>query len=158
MGLGLGIIGGIALAWHSKNYDIAFDRKITDKLEELPPLFERAEAAIELATDFDPRFFDEQIVKDSIKKAISNGAKVRVLTDGEINTWYNIKDKIQIKKVEKLSRHTMIIDSRHVRLERPHPKGTFGNRFFDIALIFKDFPQLASKIGKEFDQLWTSSS
>ncbi|MBA7707199.1 hypothetical protein ES703_116068 [subsurface metagenome] len=158
LGLGLGFIGGIALVWHSRNYDITLDRKITDKLEELPPLFERAETAVEVATDFDSRFFDEPRVKDAIEKALANGARVRFLTDGEVPPWYGTKAKIEIKHIKKLLRHTMMIDSRHARLERPHPPGTFGNRFFDIALIFKDFPQLARKLGKDFDQLWTSPS
>lgn len=158
IGIGIGIAGGLFLAWRSWRNDIALDRKISDKLDELPPLFEYAENAIKIATDFDPKFFEEEKVKCAIEKALENGAEVKFLTDEEIPTWYSNHAKIETKRVKKLQRHIMVVDDRHTRLERPHKPCRFGERRFDIALIFKDFPQLAGKIDREFDRLWMTSS
>jgi len=158
IGIGIGIAGGLFLAWRSWRNDIALDRKISDKLDELPPLYKNADTTIKIATDFDPQFFDDERVKCAIEKALENGAEVKFLTDQEVPTWYSNHAKIEIKRVGKLQRHIMVIDGHHTRLERPHPPCRFGNRRFDIALIFKDFPQLAGKIEKEFDRWWMTPS
>lgn len=154
-----GLIIGIILSRDSDSYDIAIDRTIGDKLRELPPIFEEAQKTIKIATDFDSRFFREQKAKDAFSRAIANGAKVRFITECEpSDDWYKNNEGIQVKRVERLSRHIMVIDDAYIRLERPHKPCTFGDSKEDAALIFKDFPDLAQKYSNEFDVLWTKTS
>lgn len=153
----LGIVGGGVLTYLSKDSDIALDKSIYDKVRELPSIYARAHKSIKIATDFDSKFFDDQRVSGAIEKAIGNGAKVMFLSEGEPPAWYKNKSGVDIKQVKSLTRHTMIIDEYHVRLEQPHEKLTFGGHKGDIALILKGFPQLGERLSSEFDDLWASS-
>jgi len=152
-----GVLGGI-LAYYSKDSDVSLDRNVGDKLNELPKIYERAREAIKVATDFDKRFFDDPRVKKGIEKAISNGAKVKFLCERDPPEWYEKQKGMKIKRVKKLPSHIMIIDDRHVRLERPHEPLNFGKAKEDVAFIFKDFPRLAKKYSERFDDLWTKLS
>jgi uncharacterized protein YneF (UPF0154 family) len=154
----VGLILGIILSRDSDSYDIAIDRTIGDKLRELPPIFEGARGTIKIATDFDSKFFDKQKVKDAISKAIQNGARVQFITECKPADWYKSTQGIEIKKVDQLSRHIMVIDNDYIRLERPHEPCKFGESKDDAALIFKDFPELAQKYSIGFDSLWTKTS
>ncbi|MFH1560488.1 MAG: hypothetical protein ABID84_03655 [Chloroflexota bacterium] len=154
----LGILVGAILSSRSRGFDVALDRNMKDKLKELPPLFERAHATIDIATDFDDHFFGDEKVKQSLKSAIDRGAKIRFLTEREALDWYKDQAQIEIKCVEKLPYHTMVVDDRIVRVEKPHEPLTFGEDKHDVALIFKGFPTLAAKYGREFQKLWTTLS
>jgi len=52
----------------------------------------------------------------------------------------------------------MVIDERHARVESPHEPLKFGERKEDAALIFKDFPGIASHYSTKFDELWMKYS
>jgi len=157
-GIIAGIVVGAILAYYSKDHDVSFDKNITDKLNELPKIFESSHKTIKVATDFDPRFFDDERVKKSIGKALERGSKIMFLTEGKPPVWYTEQKKIEIKRVEKLPFHLMVIDDRHVRLERPHEPGRFGESKEDVALIFKDFPRLSKRYSQRFDELWRTVS
>ena len=152
----VGIVVGIVLARITNDYDVMLDKTISDKLSELPSIYAGAHKSIKIATDFDARFFDDQRVKGAIENAIKNGAKVMFLSEKEPLEWYKNKSGVDIKRVESLVRHTMIIDDHHVRLERSHEPLTFGDEKDHIALIFKGFPQLGEQLNSEFDNLWAS--
>lgn len=154
----VGIIVGGVLVRLSRDHDVSLDKTIGDKLRELPPIFERAQRTIKIATDFDPSFFENQKVINALEKALTNGAKVEFLSEGDPPQWYREKEEIEIKQVEKLSCHLMVIDDHDIRLERPHEPRKFGAAKHDVALIFKDFPLLGQKYSKEFDNLWMQVS
>jgi len=156
--VGVGAFVGIILGCYATRYDIALDRNIDDKLRELPSIFRDAQHSVKIATDFDARFFDQEIVKNAIGSAISNEVKVQFLTEAEAPEWYQQQESIDIKRVQTLSQHVMTIDNHHVRLERRHPPLEFGNRGSDIALIFSDFPALGERCSQEFDKLWMQTS
>ena len=137
----------------------SLDKKIGDKLKELPRLYERAQGTIKIATDFDSRFFDDKRVKSGISKAMENGAKVMFLSESKnIPSWYTGQKEIEIKHTKKLENHLMIIDDRHVRLEHTHEPLKFGDKAEDVAFIFKDFPKLAERCSQRFDVLWKKAS
>jgi hypothetical protein len=136
----LGGITGWVLGHRFKDYYISLDEKIDDKLDEIPKLFEHARKCIKIATDFDKRFFDYPEVKRSIEAALLRGVKVRILCEGDPPEWYR-REGIEIKRVQKLPHHMMVIDERHARVESPHEPLKFGER---SALVFKDFPGIAS--------------
>ena len=154
----IGIAIGWFLSYGADDYDIALDRTMKDKLRELPPLYDRAEKSIDIATDFDSKFFDAVEVKTAIGDAVARGVTVRLITECDPLEWYNNQSGIQIKRVGRLSRHIMVIDGKHFRLERPHTRSAFGDKKYDGVLIFKDFPVLASRYSNEFGELWTKSS
>lgn len=160
LSVGIGIVIGIVLAKKAERYDILLDTSISDKLNELPPIYAKAHRSIKIATDLDARFFNDQRVKEAIENAVGNGAKVMFLSEGEPPPWYkDKKDKgdIDIKLVEKLPRHTMVIDEYHSRVERPHVPLTFGGHKDDVAILLKGFPKLGEQLSLEFDDLWASS-
>ena len=154
--VGLGVIAGLILTRVSQNDDVTLDRTIDDKVRELPPIFKKARVSIKIATDFDERFFDKQEVKDSLEQAVRNGAKVKFLSEAEPISWYENRAGIEIKRVQRLEHHVMVVDNRHTRLERPHKPSSFGDSKGDVALIFKNFPKLGTTYNEEFDNLWTT--
>ncbi len=156
--VGVGAVAGGILAYYASREDIELDTSIKDKLRELPSVYRNAQVSIKVATDFDPLFFDKEIVKSAIRDARSNGATIQFLTEGEPPTWYQQQEGIEIKKVQTLSRHVMTIDDYHIRLERPHTPLQFGKKRGDIALIFHSFPLMGERYSQEFDQLWTRLS
>lgn len=156
--LGIGVIIGAVLALSSKNNDIEFDKSVPEKVRELPGLFEAARTSIKIATDFDTRFFDTEAVRNAIEKALGNGVKVQFICEAEPSAWYKDKDGIEIKRVEKVSPHVMMIDGLHIRLETPHEPLQFGKRKEHGALVFRGFPALVTKYNQEFDTLWIKQS
>jgi len=154
----MGVVGGIILVKYSCKRDVVLDHNICDKLDELPPIFEQAKDAIKISTDFDPGFFDDTRVMNALGTAIAKGTRVAFLTDEENPPqWYRDRSGIEIKQVKELKNHRMIIDDQHIRLEKPHAPNTFGENKDDIALIFKNFPQLARRYSQEFDESWEKS-
>lgn len=156
--VGLGVIAGLILTRVSQNDDVTLDRTIDDKVRELPPIFKKARASVRIATDFDERFFGRQEVKDSLEQAVINGAKVMFLSEAKPISWYEGREGIEIKRVQKLEHHVMVVDGRHTRLERPHKPSSFGKGKGDVALIFKNFPELGTTYNEEFHSLWTTLS
>lgn len=156
--VGVGIVAGVIMARCASKRNIELDTSIKDKLRELPDVFRGAQDSLKIATDFDPQFFDEDIVKSAIGDAISNGVTIQFLTEADAPIWYQEREGIQIKRVETLKHHVMTIDDHHVRLERPHMPLEFGKKQGDTALIFHDFPLLSKKYSLEFDELWTTLS
>lgn len=153
-----GVFGGTLLALLPRDHDISLDKTIDDKLRELPSIFEGAQRTIKIATDFDPRFFEKQRVINAFEKALTNGAKVEFISEGDPPQWYREKEEIKIKRVKRVSCHLMVVDDHNIRLERPHEPGKFGAEKLDIALIFKEFPLLGQRYSKEFDELWRQVS
>jgi len=158
VGIGIGAVAGIVLAHYASKHDIELDTCIKDKVKELPSVFRDARVSLKIATDFDPLFFDEEIVKSAIRDARSNGATIQFLTEAEVPAWYQQQEGIEIKRVQTLKQHVMTIDDCHVRLERPHMPLKFGKEQGDIALIFHRFPLLGERYSQEFDKLWTTTS
>lgn len=153
----VGGVLGIVLTYVGRNKDVCLDVNIRDKIRELPQIFERAQRTIKIATDFDKRFFDTKEVKGAIKEAVEKGMKVRFISEGDPPRWYENQrksKKLEIKRVRKLSGHVMIIDSRHIRIERPHPSGEFGDRKEDVAFIIKDSPKFCREYDQKFDEIW----
>ena len=160
-----GVLGGL-LTYFAKDYDIALDTSVRSKLDELPDFYRHARKTIKIATDFDPRFFNDERVKDGIEKAIENGVRIKFLYEGKrlpskLSEWYEkqaVKNKIEIRRAEKLPSHLMVVDGCHLRLERPHELLKFGEKKGDVAFILRDFPALAGVYSQRFDDLWTKSS
>ena len=48
----------------------------------------------------------------------------------------------------------MVIDNRHLRIERPHNPLKFGDKPEDLAYILRDFPGLAKECSQKFDEVW----
>jgi sugar-specific transcriptional regulator TrmB len=152
------ILRGAVSSLCQEGDDIALDVNITDKLRELPPIFSAAQVMIKIATDFDSEFFDKQIVKDTIEEALEKGVKIKVLSEGEPPEWYKKQGQIEIRRVDSLPYHLMVIDDCHVRTERPHKPFEFGKKEDDVALIFKGFPETARRYEGTFDRLWDKAS
>jgi hypothetical protein len=150
--VGITIVFALILYQLRKDEDIALDKNMADKLRELPEIYGNAQKSIKIATDFDPRFFNDSKVKETLKKAHNCKVEIRILTEGSILKEY--EDIAEIKKIEKLNQHIMVIDGVDVRLEKPHCGRCFGDDKKDIAFILKGFPDLGSKAEKVFDELW----
>ena len=148
---------GCILGYVFRDYDTTLDKNITDKLKELPKYIANAGGSIKIATDFDPKFFDDERVKKSFERALERGVKIQFLTDMEPPEWYKNKKGIEIKRVERLRRHFWVVGNGCVRLERPHKPWEFGKRKEDIGVIYKDFPKLAEIYSNEFDALWRTN-
>lgn len=153
-----GVVGGALLALLPRDHDISLDRAMHDKLRELPLIFEGAQRTIKIATDFDPRFFEKQRVINAFEKALTNGAEIQFISEGDPPQWYKKKEGIEIKRVKRVSCHLMVVDDHNIRLEHPHEPGKFGADKLDGALIFKEFPLLGQRYSKEFDELWRQVS
>jgi hypothetical protein len=141
--VGIGCILGYAF----RDYDTTLDTNIVDKLKELSKYIANAGGSIKMATDFDPRFFDDERVKKSFERALRRGVKVQLLTDMEPPEWYKNKDGIEIKRVERLQYRFWVIGNGCVRMEKEN----------GIGVIFKDLPKLAEIYGNEFDILWMAN-
>jgi hypothetical protein len=148
------------LSLYREGDDIALDVNISDKLRELPPIFRNAQEIIKIATDFDPDFFDTEKVKVTIEEALERGVKIKVLSEREPPEWYINQGQIEIRRVDRLPYHLMIIDDCHIRTEHPHEPLTFGKEKEkdDVALIFKGFPETAQRYEGAFDRLWDKAS
>lgn len=154
----ISILRGAVLSLCREGDDIALDVNMSDKLRELPPIFRDAQVTIKIATDFDPEFFDTQTVKAAIEKALEKGVKIKVLSEGEPSEWYRNQGQIEIRGVDRLPYHLMVIDDCHIRTERPHKPLGFGEKIDDVALILKGFPETARRYEGAFDRLWDRAS
>jgi hypothetical protein len=152
--VGITIIVALIIYQLTKDEDIALDKNMADKLKELPEIYSGAQKNIKIATDFDPKFFGEDKVKEVLKKASESKVEIKIITEGPIIEDY--KDIAEIKKIGKLNQHIMIIDGIDIRLEKPHYGHCFGSDKKDIAFILKGFPDLGKKAEKVFDELWRS--
>jgi len=153
----VGAVLGVVYIYLKRNDDISLDTSIKDKIRELPAIFEHARETIKIATDFDKRFFNDTRVKKGIKKAIEKGVEIKFLTDQDPPKWYvrqAEKEKLKIKRIRKLPSHWLVVDDRHLRLERPHEPLKFGHRPEDFAYILKNFPRLGKECSQKFDEFW----
>lgn len=167
----------LPMAYFNRDVHTTLDKKIEDKLKELPKFCENAKT-IKIATDFDPRFFGKKEVVEAFKKAVEEGAEVKFITDvsrdelreaygrlkGEGKIDFDFKEyeelekggKIKIKFVKKLNKHLWIFDDAIVRVESPHARFKFGKE--GIGLIFKNFPKFGRACSAEFDEAWRATS
>jgi hypothetical protein len=153
--VGVTIAIGLILYQLTKDEDIALDKNMADKLRELPEIYGNAQKSIKIATDFDPKFFNDDKVKGVLKKAYDCKVEIKIITEGPIVEDY--KDIAEIKRIDKLNQHIMVIDGADVRLEKPHCGHCFGDNKKDIAFILKGFPDLGNKAEQVFDKLWLST-
>jgi hypothetical protein len=156
----IGIVSGSILGYLLRDHDSMLDKDILDKVEEIPNFIESAGEKIKIATDFDKRFFGNERVIESFKKALEKGVKVQILTEGNPLKEYEEMKKMgmKIKRVQRLPQHFMVLGIGAVRLEKPHEPGKFGRRKGDIGIIYKDCPKLAEACSEKFDQLWKKYS
>jgi phosphatidylserine/phosphatidylglycerophosphate/cardiolipin synthase-like enzyme len=152
--VGVGVVLGEIAHQYIKNQDVLEDRNIGEKLGHLPGVLRMARKNIKIATDFDKGFFGSEEVQKIFEEAIGRGVEIKILSERDPLPWYKNQKEIKIKRMERLPYHIWVIDQRHVRLERPHPGRSFGIEKGDIALIYKNYPILAEKYDKAFDELW----
>jgi len=151
-----GTVIGLILAHRSHGDDVAFDRTVGDQLDELPDLIAAARKSVMVTTDFEPRFFNVEETQSAFRKALKNGVRIRILTDGKVPEWYAGQKQLEIKTVGHVGAHVAVIDSRHVRLEKTHDHCRFGHTKGDVGLVFQGFPKLATKHAEAFETAWTA--
>ena len=154
----ISILRGTLVSLYREGDDIALDVNMSDKLRELPPIFRNAQVTIKIATDFDPDFFNTEKVKVTIEGALERGVKIKVLSEREPPEWYINQGQIEIRRVDKLPYHLMVVDDCHIRTEHPHEPLEFGEKIDDVALILKGFPETARRYEGAFDRLWDKAS
>lgn len=153
--IGGAVVFGLIISQLTKDEDISLDRNMKDKLKELPSIYKKARKSIKIATDFDERFFGDKRVREALKTASECGVEIKIISERPILEDY--KGIGEIRKIDQLAQHIMIIDGATLRIEKPHICQDFGKKK-DIAFILKGFPKLGLKAEKVFDNLWSTST
>jgi hypothetical protein len=152
---------GAFIAYLFRNREIALDPE--ESINPLARIFAQATSAIKIATDFDPKFFNHEEVIKGLKRAIDNKVEIKILYEGEclpdgLSGWYEKQAKqgnIEIRHLEKLPYHLMVIDNRHVRLPSSY---LLGLKKSNMGLVFKNSPTVAKSYNQRFDELWKKAS
>jgi hypothetical protein len=139
------LIGGGAIGYIFRDYDMAYSDLIHDT-RNISNYIENAGGSIKIATDFESKFFEDENVKSSLEKALKRGVEIKFLTEkrAKIPEWYKNIRGIEIRYVEKLPNHFMVIGNGCVRLGK------------NKGMIYKDFPTLVLLYNEDFNERWKS--
>lgn len=125
-------------------------------------LFGKAKKSILMSTELNSKFYNDNDVKIVMEKALKKVKSAKIIITRDIESrkidvdWlFDIarhNNKIQIKPCEK-AMHWLIIDDKHIRLEKSHTIGTIGQE----NLFQFDVPQIVTEIlKKKFYSWWDS--
>jgi len=125
-------------------------------------LFGKAKKSILMSTGLNSEFYNNDDVKIVMKNAFKRVKYAKIIITGDIELkktdvdWLfdiaSLSNKIQIRLCEKAN-HWLIIDNKHIRLEKSHPLGTVGQE----NLFQSDAPQIVTEIlKKKFYSWWDS--
>lgn len=120
--------------------------------------------SILMSTGLSPEFYNDKEVRTVMEAAIRRAKEIKIIItedkenrQKEVSWLFNLKkelnDKIQFRYLGNAS-HWLIVDDKHIRLEKNHPLGTIGEyNFFD-----KDVPNIIVKVLKtKFNEWWSSA-
>ncbi|CAD6494599.1 MAG: hypothetical protein EMLJLAPB_00855 [Candidatus Argoarchaeum ethanivorans] len=133
-----------------------------DTKKKIIELFGKAKKSILMSTELNSKFYNDDKVRKVMEEALKKvkSAKIIITNDIElrkkdVNWLFDIarqNNKIQIKPCKK-AMHWLIIDDKHIRLEKPHKIGIIGKE----NLFQFDVPQIVTEIlKKKFYSWWDS--
>ena len=136
--------------------------KPDDTKTKIIDLFSKAKKSILMSTELNPEFYNDDDVKTVMETAFEKVKCAKIIITRDIESrkkdvgWlFDIvshNNKIQIKPCEK-AMHWLIIDDKHIRLEKSHAIGTIGQ----MNLFKYDAPQIVTEIlKKKFYSWWES--
>lgn len=134
--------------------------KQKDTKTKIIDLFGKAKKSILMSTGLNSEFYNNDDVKIVMENAFKRVKSAKIIITGdiesrktEVNWLFDIaSNKIQIRHYEN-ALHWLIIDDKHIRLEKPHPQSPIGQEnLFDY-----DVPQIVTEIlKKKFYSWWNS--
>ncbi|RZN15495.1 MAG: hypothetical protein EF812_02370 [Methanosarcinales archaeon] len=136
--------------------------KSDDTKKKIIELFGKAKKSILMSTELNSEFYNDDDVKNVMEDALKKVKSAKIIITNDIESrkkdvkWlFDIArhdNKIQIKPCEK-AMHWLIIDDKHIRLEKSHKIGIIGKE----NLFQFDVPQIVTEIlKKKFYSWWDS--
>jgi phosphatidylserine/phosphatidylglycerophosphate/cardiolipin synthase-like enzyme len=135
--------------------------------EKILSLMKLANNNVWISSGLTPEFYNDPEVKKAVEEAIERVKTVRILIDGKAEdakknvSWLfnlpeNLKSKVYIKVANPNTEllHWVIVDGKHFRLEKTHPRNTIGN---DNLLVYNMDSSIADVLVSRYESWWLSA-
>lgn len=127
-------------------------------------LLQKAENFIWFSSSFNSEFYSDQNLIKEMSDAFNRVKEIRIIVDAPIKSikremsWLfelseSMKEKLRIRQNNNVL-HWLIVDGKHIRLEKPHSKGIVGvKNVFDYNIS----SDISVILMRNFDDWWNNS-